>query len=139
MSVSKVAKAIVFTAQAHEHHTSVKLRNVIKWLKSGHEVRVQITGKPDRQKAIDEIYGIIEKDIKSGARFIQKAVRPGSIKVILRPNEDSANLKVDDSKVIADIDKEISDMMDGKDIFSDDFGKDLLNSIKEERNKNKKK
>lgn len=138
MSVSKVAKAIVFTAQAQEHHTLVKLRNVIKWLKSGHEVRVQITGKPDRQKAVDEIYGLIEKDIKSGARFLQKVAKPGSIKVTLRPNEDSANLEADYSKLTVDIDKEISDMTDGKDIFSEDFEKGLQNSIQEERRKKKK-
>jgi hypothetical protein len=140
MSLSKAAKAIIFTAQSQEHHTSVKLRNVLRWLKGGYEVRVQITGKPDRQKAMEDIYSLLERDIKSGARFIQRVAKPGSIKVILKPTEDAANLDIEGSgKVTVDVEKEISDISADKDVFSENFEKDLIESIREERKKTRKK
>lgn len=139
MSAGKVAKAIIFTAQAQEHHTSVKLKNVLRWLKGGYEVRIQITGRPDRQKAMEDIYTLLEKDIKSGARFLQKVVKPGSIKVTLKPTEDAANLDFESAKVSVDVEKEISSIAADKDIFSEDFEKDLIESIREERRKLKKK
>lgn len=140
MSASKVAKAIIFTAQSQEHHTSIKVKNVLKWLKGGYEVRVQINGRPDRQRAMDDIYSLLEKDIRSGAKFLQKVVKPGSIKVTLKPTDDAANLDIESgSKTKVDVEKELKDIAGDKDIFSEDFGKDLIESIRDERKKSKKK
>lgn len=139
MSASKIAKTIVFTAQANELHTSIKLKNVVKWLKTGYEVRVRITGREDRQKAMEDTYKLLEKDIKSGARFLQKVVKPDSIKVVLMPTEDAANLEIDDRKYKVDVEKEISEITSDQDIFSEEFEKTLQESIREEQRRNKKK
>lgn len=140
MSASKVAKTIVFTAQSHELHTSIKLRNVLKWLKAGHEVRVRITGREDRRKAMEDTYKLLEKDIKSGARFLQKVVKPESIKVTLMPTEEAANLKVDEENdTVVDVEKELNEITSDQDIFSEDFEKTLQKSIRDELRRNKKK
>lgn len=87
MSATKVAsKAIIFTAQAQEHHTQVKIKSVLKWIKTGYEVKVQISGTADRQKAMDSILKEIESNVKSGAKIKQKQVKPDSIKFFLIPS-----------------------------------------------------
>lgn len=139
MSVAKAAKAIIFSAQAHESHTAIKVKNVLRWLKSGHEVRVQISGKSDRQKAMEAILGHLEKEAKSGARFLQKVVKPGSIKVILMPTVEAANIKISDNeKISLNVDEELQNLTSDRDVFSEEFEKDLIKSIREERSKNKK-
>lgn len=138
MSASKVAKTIAFTAQASNSHTATKIKNVLRWLKSGHEVRVQISGKADRQKAMDAIYKDIENEVKSSARFLQRVVKPESIKVILRPTEVAADIEISDTKGTANVDEEINEIIGEKDIFSEEFEKDLMRSIRDETTKNKK-
>lgn len=139
MSIVKAAKAVAFSAQAHESHTAIKVKNVLRWLKSGHEVRVQISGKSDRQKAMENILDNLEKEAKSGAKFMQKVVKPGVIKVILRPTEEAANIKISDTKNILNAEEEMEYITSDRDLLSEDFEKDLLQSIREERLKNKKK
>lgn len=136
--MSKVAKAISFTAQSHENHVSMKVKSVLRWLKSGHEVRVRIDGKADRQKAMENIYKTIAKDVSTSARLVQKVVKPESIKVVLIPTPEASNIEIEEEKQ-QNVESEISDIMKDKDIFSEDFEKELLESIKSERNRNKKK
>lgn len=138
MSANKALKAIVFTAVAQNHHNAIKIRNVLKWLKTGHEVRVQINGKSDRQKAIESIFKELESSTKTGAKVIQKVVKPDSIKFYLRPTEDAASIVVDDdhdgqSKYLED------SLTQGKDVFSDDFEAELDKSIKEDIERSKRK
>lgn len=139
VKATKAAKAIALSAQAHEGHNSVKLKNVLRWLKSGHEIRVQITGKSDRQKAIEGIYDQLEKEARSGARFLQKVIKPGSIKVTLMPTEEAANIKISEARIAPSAEEEIESMTSDRDVFSEDFEKDLLKSIREDRAKNKRK
>lgn len=138
MSASKAAKLITFTAKASESHNAVKVKNVIKWLKSGHEVRVQISGKADRHKAMEEIYDKLQNDFKSGAKFLQKAVRPDMIKVTLVPTSEAADLVVPE-KDTKDVGEEIEELVGDNDVFSGDFEKELSESIQKEMSKNKKK
>lgn len=139
MSASRLAKAVAFTAQASEHHNEMKIRSVLKWLKTGHEVRIQITGKADRQRAMEAIYKQLEKEAKSGAKFLQKVIKPESIKVTLRPTEEAANYIIDDSsKTSLSVDKELELIMSDKDIFSDEFEQELDKSINEEKGKKTK-
>lgn len=142
MSGSRAAKAvktILFTAQANDHHNSIKTKSLIKWLKSGHEVRVQINGKADKQRAMEDIYKTIESDVRSGARILQKVVKPENIKFTIRPTEAAASLMVDDSKETTDVDKEIESLVADQDVFSGDFEAQLSESIEKEMSKNKKK
>lgn len=137
--VAKAAKAIAFTAKANENHNYIKVKNVIKWLKLGHEVRVQINGKSDQIKAMENVYNLIQNDVKSGARFLQKVVKPDSIKFTLRPNQESSHLMSDDTKdPMEDVEGEISGLVASQDIFSEEFEEELSKSIKIERSKNKK-
>lgn len=139
MSVAKGIKTIVITAQATNSHNSVKVKNVLRWLKSGHEIRVKITGKADRQKAMESMYKQMEKDINQGARFLQKVVKPDTIKFTLQPTKDAENIVIDDSNSL-DADDQSYDSVDEKqNIFSDEFEEELEKSIQEEKTKHKKK
>lgn len=138
MSVAKAAKVIIFTAQASENHTAVKVKNVLKWLKSGHEVRVQINGKPDRHKLMESIYNRLETESKSGATSLQKVVKPDSIKFVLRPTADANNIQIDDSKTTVNVDGDIDKIVGDKDLLSGEFEEELEKSIRDEKNKNKR-
>lgn len=137
--VAKAVKTILFTAQANDHHNSIKTKNLIKWLKSGHEVRVQINGKADKHKAMESVYKMIEDDVKSGAKILQKVVKPEHIKFTIKPTEQAANFSVDESKETADVDNEIESLVADQDLFSGDFEAQLSESIQKEKSKNKKK
>jgi len=135
MSTGKVLKQIAFTAASQEHHVSIKVKSVLKWLKSGHEVRISINGKADRQKAMESIYKQLESQAKSGAEIKQKMVKPDSIKFNMRPTKDAASIVVDESSFKdQDID-DLESITTGKDVFSEDFEKELDESLKNERNK----
>lgn len=139
MSTSKAAKSIIFTAQASDNHNAIKLRNVLKWLKSGHEVRVRINGKQDRMKGMEAVYKELEKEVSSGSRILQKVIKPDSIRFTLMPTSEASNFKIEDATRAAMNEEElISDISPEKDIFSDDFEKELAKSIREERTKNKR-
>lgn len=130
-------KTVVIAANAQDHHVSVKTKNVLKWLKSGHEVRVQIEGKPDRQKAMENIYKQIEKLVKNGADVKQKVVKAEAIKFNLKPTAQAANLVVDESTA-DDASRELDQITEGQDMLSDDFGKELEKSIEKEKGRGKK-
>lgn len=136
--MSKVAKVICFTAQSSEKHVADKVKSVLKWLKSGHEVRVKIEGKADRHKAMENIYKTLERDVSSGARFLQKSVKPEFIKFVLMPTKEACDLEIKDNKIKVEVEEELASIMSNKDIFSEDFEKELLKSIKDEKIKNKK-
>jgi len=138
MSSSKAVKAILFSAQAQEHDVLTKIKNVQKWLKSGYNIKVQINGKADRHKAIEALYKQIETSTKLGAEFTQKVVKPESIKFIMKPTPGADALKIDDSTDKASDEKELESIMSGVDVFSDEFEKQLAESIRQERQKNKK-
>lgn len=136
---AKAAKSIIFSSQSTDAHTQSKIKSVIKWLKSGHEVRVQITGKQGKSQAMENIYTRIEEDVKSGARLLQKAVRPDLIKFYLMPTEGSVSLKLKNpTQETVGVDDEIADLLGDQDIFSESFESKLLDSIKQEK-KNRKK
>jgi predicted nucleotidyltransferase len=136
-SAKKALKVIAFTAVAQEHHNAVKMRNVLKWLKTGHEVRIQINGKTDRQKAMESIFKQLETNTRSGAQVIQKVVKPDSIKFYLRPTEEAANIVIEESQ--DDELKNVDALTRGKDVLSDDFENELVRSIEEDRKKSKEK
>lgn len=131
MSGSKIAKSIIITAQASENHNVIKLRSIIRWLKSGHDVRVSITGKADRHTAMELIKERIEKDVKTAAKIQQKIVKPESIKFVLKPTEEAANLLLPDHKI--DADQELESLVKEKDILSDEFEKELEVSIEKHK------
>ena len=138
MSTSKAIKSIIFTAVAQEHHNATKIKNVLKWLKTGHEVRIRIEGKSDRQKAMESIFKDLKSSARSGAKVIQKVTKPNSIKFYLKPTQDAATIFVDedqDGNGLPDVDK----MTEGQDILSDDFAEELDKSIAEESKRSKRK
>lgn len=141
MSTAKAAKSIIFTVQASENHNAIKLKNVLRWLKSGYEVRVRINGKQDRMKGMESVFKELEKEVNSGCRILQKVTKPESIKFILRPTAEATNFVIEDATKAAMSEEDlISDITSSeKDIFSEDFEKELAKSIREERTKNKRK
>lgn len=136
MSVNKVIKTIAFTAVAQEHHNHIKIKNLMRWLKSGHEVRVQINGKADRQNAMENIFKQLEKEVKSGAEVKQKVIKPDYIKFYLRPTPEAANFVIEEPNL--DNSDNLSDITANKDILSGDFEEELNKSIREEIMKKKK-
>lgn len=130
MSVKKSLKIIALTAAAQDHHNAIKIRSILKWLKTGHEVRIQINGKSDRQKAMESLFKRLESDSRSGARVIQKVVKPESIKFYLRPTQDAANIVIDDQQEDS-LEDSVEDFVSGKDVFSDEFESELKQSIDE--------
>lgn len=139
MASSKAIKSIAFSVQAESKHNSVKINNLIKWLKSGHEVRVDITGKADRFKAIEALYKDLESEIHQGAKFTQKIIKPDSMRFVLKPTKDIEKIVEKKASAKSDNDDEILNLREDVDIFSREFEAELTKSIKEERNKNKKK
>lgn len=97
MSSKIASKAIKFTAQATESHTAIKIKNVIKWLKKGHEVQVQILGTPDKQKSMESIYKDLERSVKPGADVLQKNFKPDIIRFTLRPRQDHSSEEIESS------------------------------------------
>lgn len=138
--MSRVVKAIVFTAQANVHDTSVKVRNVMKWLKAGHDVRVSIAGKLDRRKSMEAIVSQLHDNIKTGAKFVQQTSKSDKIALMLTPTEDAVNLKTDSDTITLKQKTETQDILitPDKDVFSKEFEMELDRSIQAERNKNKK-
>lgn len=137
--ITKITKIITLTAQATESHNQVKVNSILKWLKSGHDVRVSIKGRSDRQKQMESVFQKIERESRPGSRVLQKIVKPESIKFTLNPNEGAANIVIND---IVRHDKaeenDVESLYVDKDLFSDDFEKELDESIKDEIAKNKK-
>lgn len=138
MSTGKLAKTIILTAQSSEIHTAVKIKNVLKWLKSGHEVRVSINGKKDRQKAMEELTKRIEDEAKMGAKLLQRVVKPESIKFVLKPTEKASEIIIPDTKE-EEGEESIDDIVSGKDILSDEFQEELERSIRKESLKPRRK
>jgi hypothetical protein len=137
MSAGKALKTIALTAVAQDHHNAIKIKNIAKWLKSGHEVRIQISGKSDRQKAMENIFKQVEGTVKSGARVVQKVVKPDSIKFYLKPTPDAANMVIEEDH--GNEMKDLDDIIKGKDILSDDFVSELEKSIKDDKKMSKRK
>lgn len=139
MGAAKALKNIALTATAQDSHNTLKYKNILKWLKSGHEVKVAITGKADRHKAIENIYKQLQKETKSAALVKQMVEKPDSIKFYLKPTPEAANLVIDEDLGHSDPDQDISEITEGKDVFSEEFEKELDESIKGETGKMKKK
>lgn len=139
MVSSKVSKVIQLTAQANEQHNFTKVKSILKWIKSGHEVRVKIVGKPDKKKIMESLADQIERDSKQGARLLQKVIKPDSIKLTLLPTENSGELQLNkDTEEVQDLVEEIDRLTSEKDIFSDEFEKELDKSISEDPSRKRK-
>lgn len=139
MASAKATKLITFTAQAHENHTSMKIRNVLKWLKSGHDVDVKISSGSKGRTAVELIYKQLQNDVKSGAKFTNMVSQQNMITVSLNPTKDAANLVIEESRVKPTAEEKSFDSLDNQDIFSDEFDAELEKSIKNEMSKHKKK
>jgi translation initiation factor 1 (eIF-1/SUI1) len=137
MSTGKAFKTIAFTAVAQDHHNAIKIKNVLKWLRTGHEVRVAINGKSDRQKAMEAVLKELESKAKSGAKITQKVVKPDSIRFYMRPTAEAVNIVIDETQ--DDRSNDLDIVTQGKDIFSDDFVAELERSINEDKKKSRKK
>lgn len=133
--MTKTLKWVKITAQATENHTNIKLKSILKWLKAGHEVRVDITGKADRSKQILSLCNHIEKETRSGSRSLQKIIKPDKIRFTLSPTEGASNLVVDD---LPKCDYLESLSSHDKDLLSDELEKELEQSIQDQMKKNKK-
>lgn len=131
----KAPKLITLTAQASESHNSIKLRNILKWLKSGHEIRVTITGKHDRMKAIDAIHERIQKDAGAGSKVVLQNRKPGLLKMTLLPTDEAKNIKIVDAMKAANSDVQSDDIAKDTDVFSEEFDQALKKSIDEEKRK----
>lgn len=132
MSAGKVLKTIAFTATSQEAHVSMKIKNVLKWLKTGHEVRVNIQGKEDRKKSMEAIFAQIQKEVRDGADVKQKVVRADAIKFSLKPTPAAAKLALDETEQTED---DLDALTSGKDILSEEFERELLQSIEEDKKK----
>lgn len=132
---SKAFKTIALTAKSSSHDVETKLRNILKWLKAGHSVKLELSGKPDKHKALEDLLHRVESDTRPGAEMSQKTVKPGMIKLTMKPTAEAANLKVRDSKT----DTSADDVTVDPNASFDDLEKALDNSIKDEVNKLKTK
>lgn len=131
--MSKASKLIYFTAKSQEHDINIKLRSILKWLKSGHEVRVRIEGSSEKRKAMESIYQQLENDVKQNATFLQKIVKPDSIKFVMKPTVDAADIKISKSHET----KPVVNSLSAEDLLSDEYGKELDESISRDRPKRK--
>lgn len=134
--MSKASKLIYFTAKSQEHDINIKLRNILKWLKSGHEVRVRIDGSSERRKAMDNIYFQIERDAKQNALFMQKVVKPDSIKFIMKPIG-SAGISETNSVEPHAPPIAQTENLTAENLLSDEFEKELEKQLSTERPKRK--
>lgn len=132
--MSKAAKLIYFTAKSQEHDVNIKLKSIMRWLKSGHEVRVRIEGSAERHRAMENIYKQLEKDIKQNATFLQRVVKPDSIKFVLKPSAGMDNIELNEQ---SESSVEIDQLSNGKDLLSEEFEKELEQSIMDELSKKK--
>lgn len=132
MQASKAIKLITISSKATEQHTSFKLKTILKWLKAGHDVKVEITEKQGAKRPVESIFDQIRSDVKPAALISQKQVKPESIKFVLKPTKEAANLVIPD-KVCEDDD--IETLTSDKDLLSEDFNSLLEESIQNERSK----
>lgn len=140
MGPSKLIKIITLTVQATENHNQIKVNNILRWLKSGHDVKVNITGRSDRQKQMESICQKIEKETRPGSKLLQKVIKADSIKFTLQANENSANLVIDDAhNASASADDGLDSIVAGKDILSEEFEQELSKSIRGDTDRMKKK
>lgn len=137
MSLRKVLKAITFTCKSPEFHNDIKVRKIMGWLKSGHEIQVDICATEGKFKAAEKIYKDLEIQTKSGAKFANKVVKPNSIKFKIIPTQGATNFLLEATDTT--IDDNSGDINDDVDVFSEDFEKELDKSIALERSRNKKK
>lgn len=132
---SKAFKTIALTAKSSSHDVDTKLRNIVKWLKAGHSVKVELSGKPDKHKALEDLLYRVESDTKPGAAVAQKTVKAGLIKLVMKPTPGAANLKVRGKEE----DNSVDDMTVDTNTSFDDLEKQLNDSIKDEISKHKAK
>lgn len=135
---SKLSKTIAFATSAQDSHNAFKIKNILRWLKSGHEVRVQIDGKADRQKAIEDLMKQIERDTKRAAEMNQKIIKPNSVRFCLKPTKGAESITLDESIEAPKVD-DISEITANKDIFSKEFETELEQSIESDMKHSKKK
>lgn len=129
---SKAIKTIVLASKASPHDVDTKLRNILKWLKAGHQVKLEVTGKPDKHKALEELFEKVEVHTKSSATFAQKQIRAGNIKAVLKPTPEAANLLINKPT-------EETELKIDTNASLDDIEKELNQSIKDELSQTKKK
>lgn len=134
MSSAKAAKVVALTAKASEHSIATKVRSIVKWVKTGITVKVQITGKPDRFKAISAIYDEIEDNVKAGARIQCKVIKPEYIKFEIAPTDPEKLHVPEKSKELIEPQADKPDV----ELLSDEFEKDLIESIRREREDRRK-
>lgn len=128
---SKILKSIALAAKASPHDVDTKVKNIMKWLKAGHPVKLELNGKPDKHKALEELLEKVENSTKSGAEFSQKQVKAGNIKVVLKPTSGAAKFTLNKSKDEDDLNIDTN-------ISLEDLEKELDQSIKDEFSKTKK-
>lgn len=136
MSAKKVMKSLALAATAQNSHVAMRVKNVIGWLKAGHEVNVSIKGRPDRRKYMEDVMKQIETKVAIGAKVTQRQDRNDTIRFVLKPTADAVNLKyAEDSSNSLDVEELVKD----KDLMSDEFVKELEESISQDSDKLKKK
>jgi translation initiation factor IF-3 len=81
----KEVKTLILRNKTADNDVLSKARQMNKWIEKGHIVRVMI-GQPGEQGDPDHIYKLIEENMKeTGARFLQKIVKPGQIRFQVNP------------------------------------------------------
>ncbi|XP_066154338.1 translation initiation factor IF-3, mitochondrial [Euwallacea fornicatus] len=81
----KGEKMLILSQNISEHDLQTNIKKIAKWLEKKHEVRVVINGNVNNNVKAENIYSLLEKNITSIGRLVQKRQKGTDIKFQILP------------------------------------------------------
>ncbi|CAH2092013.1 unnamed protein product [Euphydryas editha] len=85
----KGQKLITLSSRIADHDVMTGVKKMGKLLEKQYEVKVVISGDENEQTKMERIYTIIEKNLKSSGRIVQKRIKGNNLRFQLVPMKDN--------------------------------------------------